>query len=239
MSTVLRYPAGWRAEPSALSVDEEWFVLEGTLTVGAVTYGKHDYAHLPAGYARAAMGSPVGAVVLTFFSAAVELCAPFIYEPSRLVERLDTRGMAGQTGKRAHMNSGEWDPSGTLHKTLFVDPANGDRTWLIGLMPTWSSAKTETHPVVEEEFAILGDICFPMGVMQAGGYFWRPPGIEHGPFATWGGTLHLCRAKGGAFATVWGQSDGPVWTPAFNPILPPAYRRMLDAAGPTDREPNH
>jgi hypothetical protein len=239
MSTVLRYPPSWRdVGPTALTVDEELFVLEGRLLVNGRVYGKHAYGHLPAGYVRTDASTEGGAVVLTFFSG-VPAEGTAAVDPRRVVEALDTRRLAGQTGKRSHMNSGDWDPSGTLHKTLFHDPVTGDRTWLIGLMPMWSSAKTETHPVVEEEFAILGDICFPMGVMQAGGYFWRPPGIEHGPFATWGGTLHLCRAKGGAFATVWGESDGPVWEPPFAPILPPAYRAMLDAAGAVDREPNY
>jgi len=240
LSTVLRYPAGWRSgSPGSLRADEELFVLEGELSINGLAYRKHDYAQLPAGYPRRSMGSDAGAVVLTFFSAAPLAADPTAFPPARLVERLDTRRMPAERGKRAHMRSGDFDPSGTLHKTLYLDPESGDRTWLIGLMPMWSSARTERHPVVEEEFAILGDVCFPMGVMQAGGYFWRPPGIEHGPFASWGGALHLCRAKGGPFATTWGGSDGPDWTPRFRPVLPQAYRRMLETAGRVDREPNY
>jgi hypothetical protein len=239
LSTVLRYPRGYaEAEPMALAADEEVFVLEGALDINGKAYPKHGYGHLPAGYAHTIRSTP-GAVVLTFFSAAPTRAEASAYDPARLVEALDTCRMPGHTGKRAHMNTGEWDPSGTVHKSLFHDPLTGDRTWLIGLMPTWSSSRTEVHPVAEEEFAVLGDICFPMGVMQAGGYFWRPPGIAHGPFATWGGTLHLCRGKGGTYATTWGESREPQWNPPFEPILPPDYRRMLDAAGRVDREPNY
>jgi hypothetical protein len=243
-STQLRYPPEWSsAAPHYLDVDEEFFVLEGSLEINGRIYGKHDYAHLPAGYHRQSMSSARGAVVLTFFSGDVhaltaESQGP-MYDVRLLVEHLETRQMEGQTGARKHMNTGDWDPSGTIHKPLFHNPDTGERTWLIGLMPYWSSPRTEIHPVVEEEFAILGDICFPMGVMRDGGYFWRPPGIEHGPFATWGGTLHLCRCKGGPFATEWNDSDGPKWDAPYEPILPPGYRAHLDAAHDYDREPNY
>ncbi|MEQ9444688.1 MAG: DUF4437 domain-containing protein [Rhodospirillaceae bacterium] len=243
-STQLRYSAGWRAADSHyLTVDEELFVLEGALEINGQRYGKHDYAHLPAGYHRASMSSDAGAVVLTFFSGEVRSIPSdtrgAMYDDALLVEHLNTRAMEGQTGQRKHMNSGDWDPSGTLHKPLFHNPHTGERSWLIGLMPYWSSARTETHPVVEEEFAILGDICFPMGVMRDGGYFWRPPGIEHGPFATWGGTLHLCRCKGGPFATAWNDSPGPNWGAAYAPILPADYQAHVEAARDYDREPNY
>lgn len=243
-STQLRYAPGWSSgEPHYLDVHEELFVLEGALEINGRTYDKHAYAHLPAGYLRKSMTSASGAVVLTFFSgeahATVADKPSDMFDDRLLVEHIDTRTMGGQTGKRDHMKSGDWDPSGTIHKKLFQHPDTGELTWLIGLMPYWSTPRTEIHPVVEEEFAILGDICFPMGVMRDGGYFWRPPGIEHGPFATWGGTLHLCRCKGGPFATEWNESDGPDWNAAYDPILPAEYKAHVDAAHDYDREPNY
>jgi hypothetical protein len=241
MSTVLRYPPGWRRDQGhALSVDEEIFVLEGALEINGRSYGKHFYGHLPADYLRRSMTSATGAVVLTFFSGepATRATSTSDWDARRTVEGLDTRAMPGVTGRRKHMNSGAWDPSGTIHKSLYADPDTGERTWLIGMMPYWSSTKAEVHPVCEEEFAILGDICFPMGVMRDGGYFWRPPGIKHGPFATWGGALHLCRCKGGPFATEWVETDGPDWTPPHAPILPEPYATWTKAAE-ANREPNH
>ena len=241
-STVLRYPAGWHeSQHFALEVDEEIFVLDGSLTINDHIYGKHFYGHLPQGYGRKNMSSFSGAVVLTFFSGLP--VAHVIQNPEwdrrRVVERLDTRAMLGTTGQRKHMKSGDWDPSGTVHKTLYVDPVTGERTWLIGMMPYWWSNKAEVHPVAEEEFAILGDICFPLGVMRDGGYFWRPPGIQHGPFATWGGALHLCRCKGGPFATEWVETDGPDWTPPYTPILPEPYATWTKMAAVTNHEPNY
>jgi len=239
-STILKYPPGWQQRaPGTLAADEEFFVLEGALEINGAIYGKHAYAHLPAGYTRRSMSSAGGAVVLTFFSAEPTAVSPRDFDPRRLVEHLDTRRMPGLTGKRPHMNSGDWDPSGTIHKSLYADPDTGERTWLIGMMPYWWTNKAEIHPVAEEEFAIMGDICFPIGVMRAGGYFWRPPGIRHGPFATWGGALHLCRCKGGAFATTWVETDGPDWDPPYTPILDDRTRALLERAPDYNREPGY
>jgi hypothetical protein len=77
-----------------------------------------------------------------------------------------------------------------------------------------------------------------MGVMRPGGYFWRPPGIQHGPFATWGGALHLCRCKGGPFATEWVETSGPNWTPTYAPILPEPYASWTRQHN-FDIEPNY
>lgn len=243
-SLQVRYPPGWSAAgPHYVDADEELFVLEGSLEINGRVYGKHDYGHLPAGYCRMSMTSPSGAVVLTFLNGPAQAVSAdshgSMYDERLLVEHIDTRRMEGETGKRKHMNSGDWDPSGTIHKKLFHHPDTGELTWLIGMMPYWSTPRTEIHPVVEEEFAILGDICFPIGMMRDGGYFWRPPGIEHGPFATWGGCLHLCRCRGGAFATEWNESDGPDWTPEYKPILPPDYQNHVKAAKNFDCEPNY
>ena len=243
-STQLRYPPGWqRNEPEYLLEDEEFFVLEGSLQINGRLYTKHHYAHLPKGYLRNTQSSATGAVVLTFFSgepkAVVADEAGTMFDPRRLVEQVDTLKAPAMTMVADEMDTPDWDPTGSFHKSLFEDPYTGERTWLIGMMPHWSTDLCETHPVVEEEFAVLGDLCFPMGVFRDGGYFWRPPGIEHGPFCTWGGALHLIRCKGGPFATEWTQSTGPVWDPEYDPILPEDYRQYAAKSAEYDREPGY
>ena len=243
-STQLRYPPGYvRSEPEYLTADEELFVLEGTLEINGQRFSKHHYAHLPKGYLRSSQSSTHGAVVLTFFD-----CEPIGetgdspgpgFDATRLVEHIDTLRHPAMTAVAEEMNTPDWDPTGTFHKTLYEDPYSGERTWLIGMMPHWSTTLCETHPVVEEEFSILGDLCFPMGTFRDGAYFWRPPGIEHGPFATWGGTLHLVRCKGGPFATTWSESPGPVWHPKYEPILPSGYTNDSATMSSLDREPNY
>lgn len=235
-STQIRYPVGYaRTEPEILLADEELFVLEGSIEINGQTYGKHFYAHLPKGYLRKTQGSKTGAVVLTFFSGEPKAekadAQPDDFDESRLVEHLDTLNMEGMQLVGEDFNTPGWDPTGSVHKGLYQDPYTKERTWLVGMMPYWKTTFTEVHPCVEEEYSILGDLCLPNGMFRDGAYFWRPPGIEHGPFGTWGGTLHLCRARGGEFATEMKPHPGPTWHPDYDPVLPPEYQEHVRAAG--------
>jgi hypothetical protein len=229
-SLILQYPPGWQQTAQTLNADEEFIVLSGELCMDAARYGKHCYAHWPAGFRRGALRSDNGAEVLTFFSQHPHPTAPSTahHDPARLVLRLDTRAMPGHIGPRAHMNSSGFQYGGTVHKLLFADPLTNDKTWLAGLAPDWRCDTVEVHPVAEEEFALAGDIHMPNGVMLEGAYFWRPPGIPHGPFGTVGGTLHLCRGKGGLYSTRFEAATEPfAWDRPFRPILPSDYRGYL------------
>ena len=197
-SLIIKYPPGWnRPQVESIDADEELFVLEGSLEISGVTYGKHDYGHLPVGFPRTGAASPGGAVVLTFFSATPSARAGAAdYDERRLVRHVDTRKQSAHQGARKHMASEGFAHTGTVHKSLFHDPDTDERSWLVGLPPYWSMTTAETHPVCEEEFAIYGDICMPNGVMHPGAYFWRPEFVQHGPFGTVGGTLPFLPRQG-------------------------------------------
>ena len=221
-SLIVHYPAGWSVDEQALAADEELFVLDGALELDGRRLGPHCYAHLPRGFNRRRLASPSGARVITFFSDSPQPAGPARFDPARLVSGLDTRRMDGMTGPRKHMASEGFRFEGTVHKLLFDDPETGDKTWIAGLMPYWHSDLIETHPVCEEEFALSGDVHLPCGIMREGSYFWRPANVPHGPFGTTGGTLHLCRGKGGRFSTRFETSTTPfAWDPPYDPILPP------------------
>ena len=242
-STMVRYAPGWqRTEPEYLDVDEEFLVLEGEFEINGNIYRKHDYAHLPSGYLRTSQSSAKGGVLLTFFSgephAVPSDTAGNTFDKARLVEHINSLTHERTTAVATKMKTPGWDPTGSFHKILYDDPYTGERTWIIGMMPHWQTSLCEIHPVVEEEFAILGDLCFPFGNFRDGAYFWRPPGIQHGPFASWGGALHLVRCKGGPFATEWVESPGPEWYPDYDPILPPDYQQYVDGYS-NAREPNY
>src|SRR4051794_10805647 len=64
LSAVVRCRPGWQGAEGALGADEEFYVLDGALQIGAETYKADSYAFLPVGLARAGMGSPGGATVL-------------------------------------------------------------------------------------------------------------------------------------------------------------------------------
>jgi len=228
-SLILSYPEHYHRDAEILSVDEELIVLSGEIEIGGVVYSRHCYAHLPRGFLRTSLHSTGGAEVLTFFSAAPRVTATDArasseHDPARLVRRIDTRALDGQKGPRSHMRSEGFEHGGTVHKLLFDDPLTQDKTWIAGLMPYWRCETVERHPVCEEEFALAGDIHMPNGVMYEDAYFWRPADVAHGPFGTLGGTIHLCRGKGGVYSTRFSRAEQPfTWDAPYRPVLPDQY----------------
>ncbi len=217
-SLLVRYPARWRQDVGgALAVDEEFLVLGGALMIGEQVYGEKAYAHLPAGYARGAMMSEAGAVVLTFFSGRPVGTAGMGFDPSRLVEHLDAFSVS-YTGK-FHPEF----PPGAGRKVLYEDPVTHDQSWILGTLPMRWAERAEVHPVVEEMYLLAGESHGNRGVMRPGAYFWRPPGIPHGPYGTLTGNLYFFRTKGGPLQTEYVDSPKPFrWWPEYDPALPEA-----------------
>ena len=104
---------------------------------------------------------------------------------------------------------------------LRPDTPSGERTWLLRLDTDepYELNGIERHPCVEEMYLIDGDIHMHTGVLTKGAYFWRPPGIAHGPMGSKNGFVALFRAKEGPFETEWTTSDGVIpWNAPYNPI---------------------
>lgn len=236
-SVILRYPAGWAMDHTHhLDSDEELFVLSGALMIGDVTYGAGDYAYLPAGYVRTGMSSSEGADVLTFFEGAhINVPGPApdgAFDSRKLVERVRTR----------HVDWGSaTDPKvaapGVKRLGLRKDAKTGDTTWMLDIDATGMGGEVnrlETHPVVEEVFLLSGEFHMPMGVLKEGAYFWRPPGIAHGPVGTKTGALGFFRCKGGPLTTEWSDESYPVqWDAPYVPILPDSTRdNLVDSYDP-------
>jgi hypothetical protein len=222
-SLVVRYPAGWnQSGEQRLAADEELFVLDGELLINDRRFGLHSYAYLPAGYRRLTAVSPAGAVVLTFFSATPSL-DPSLPDPNPvatgLVEYLDVVGMPWEFRPHAQMRPG------CGRKSLRQDPRTGDETWLLtspphGVPPGGQGAQ-ETHPTVEEVFVLIGDLHGNCGVMRPGAYFWRPPGILHGPYGSRLGATSLYRTKGGPLVGNWTTEKIPFrFDPPYHPVIP-------------------
>ena len=233
ITALYRYPAGWRIDrPHHLTCDEEFYVIVGELAVGGVTYRPGDYAFLPAGMPRPEMSSDKGAVVLTFFEGPQKCVhgeAPGdLYDPARLIARIPTAEMPWD---------GPSDPviAATMQnvgkKALRRDPKTGDSTWMLHTgaddPAKLTQARIEVHPVVEEVFLLDGEITMNMGTMRRGGYFWRPPGIPHGPFGTKDGLTGFFRCKGGPLTTSWSDKPQHIdWDPAYNPVVSPDLREV-------------
>lgn len=236
-SAIIRYPPGWVLDEEHHVVgEEEFFVLEGGLTIDDHAFAPYGYGFLPAGFPRRHMAAPNGAAVLTFFNG-----------PPRRVAGV---GTVGTTGAIVVTDSDQipWITdfehglvgAGIAIKFLRHDEESGERTWLLrragdrreDLPPT---GKVETHPCVEEFFLLEGSLGWPQGLMRPGAYFWRPPGIAHGPGASLTGFLGLFRSREGPFLTDWSAEERPrPFDPAYNPTLPPplAHHAAAPYQGP-------
>ena len=190
-TAILRFPAGWQQDGSgALSVDEEFFVLDGSLDLNDQSYGLHCYAHLPAGYKRESASSTDGADVIAFFSSEPEFSQaegqPESYTADQAVPFLDTFEMPWHS---ENMDP-EYGDAGLCWKILRHDEKTRDVTMLVSSRPHfhpkgWRGPQ-EIHDCVEETFVLSGDYLGDRGILEAGAYFWRPPGLKHGPYGSRG-----------------------------------------------------
>ncbi len=233
-STLIRYPAGWeRAEPEALSTEEELYVLEGSLEINGRTYKRDCYACFPAGYVRRSARSANGCVALTFFDGEPRTSDDLsnTYDPEDLIEFIDTFDMKWDSttadptlewmGNRRKVL--KWDREHDQKQTfLFTTPPH--------IYPENWACPTLTHPCVEESFMISGEITGPYGKMTRGAYFWRPEEKPHGPFGTRGGGFSLIRFKYGKHVNVWGKDDVPYnFDFPYKPELPDHLAHLGDA----------
>jgi hypothetical protein len=225
-SVLLRYPAGYRLPATALGVDEELLVLDGSLDVGGRHYGPYAYAHWPRGFNAGERLSRDGAVVLGFYSGPPQPAAAE-FDAQRLVEHLDALEVP-YTG-----NFHPEFPPGAGRKLLYTDPVTGEASWILGTLPMRWAERSEVHPTVEEMYLLSGESHGDRGVMRPGAYFWRPGGIPHGPYGTLTGNLYFFRTRGGGLQTEYVDPRRPFrWWPEYDPALPDV---MQPFAGETER----
>lgn len=229
-TALMRYPAGWSREgPEHLLADEEFYVLDGTLRMDARTYQADHYAFLPAGWTRAGMASPDGCVVLAFYDREPTLVEgpgdPAVRQSPRAIECLDAAAMPWDMT----LNDPKLRHLGISRKNLRTDPETGERSFLSLILPqavpSGGKGPQEIHPVVEEAYVIAGSLTGPHGTMYPGAYFWRPPGIPHGPFGARWGAVSLIRFVGGRHVNEWTQAEAPFdFATPYQPVLPEPLR---------------
>jgi len=225
-SVLLRYPAGWRRTgPEHLSAAHELFVLDGELEISGLRYGIDNYAYLPAGTTHHNWGSRNGAVVLTFFDGAPMGSAG----EGRVVANPDAPAVP-----RIDLHDVPWSSEGIDPDVMFLRLAKkmlrhnaktGDATFVLECgghthPKDWRERQLK-HPCVEEMFLLSGDIVGERGVMVAGAYFWRPPGLWHGPFGSRGGNQCLIRFVDGRHVNIWSEEALAFsFNPPHMPVLP-------------------
>ncbi len=234
-TAILRYPSGFQGDAGFLTADEEFFVIDGGLEIGDWACGTHTYGFLPAHHPRGPMRSVRGAAVLTFFEAAP------VAQRGTSAKAFDARKLVAPFDSYV----APWgEPLGdkllrstVKYKWLRQDPDNGEQTWISSAPPGYRhegfESPMETHPYVEEMFMLAGELCGNTGRMTPGAYFWRPPGIRHGPYETRLGNFCFFRFKGGPITIDWSADkirytfDAP-----YRPALPPDFREHV--ANPAD-----
>lgn len=225
-SMLVRYPPGFVGRLGTMPAgDEEIFVLAGSLRIGEREYGQHFYGYLAQGRADPVV-SAAGAIVLTFISEP----GPD-GEEGESIEALDTTGMRWD---RSNIDPNV-DHLNTARKNLRLDPAGRCRSYLLagypqGIPPS-ASGRLERHPHVEEFFVVYGDLACSVGVMRAGAYSWRPPGVWHGLDCTRSGFLIFFRSPGvNRNQNEWSDSLHPItWERRHAPKLPPELERRFSA----------
>ena len=220
-SALIRYPPGWSREgDNRIVAAEEFYVLDGELRVDDLVFSHDCYGYFPAHYRHQAMSAPRGAVVLTFFNQ-----EPSLSDSNATPDREAIRIDALHTPWDMTLNDPKLAHLGISRKDLRTDPETGERTFLSMVLPHSEPPGLEgpqaSHPVVEEAYIVSGSLTGPQGTMAPGAYFWRPPGIAHGPFGTRWGCVSLIRFVGGKHVNEWSETNAPFSFKApYDPILP-------------------
>lgn len=234
-SVLLRYPAGWQQDGEVHSTaGEEFYVLDGSMTINDQTYGLDHFAYLPAGYIRSSASSETGCDVITFFDAEPKVVAGApadgTYDVSDAIVCLNPHDIPWSVeGMDPY-----YGDNGMQWKMLHFEPETNAATVLVTVPPQWHpdnwQGPQEIHDCMEEAFILAGDLHTHNGVFHPGMYFYRPPRIHHGPFATRFGSLMLVRVDG-ILENNWTKEETKVSLyPKHKPFLPEDLKKVAGDA---------
>lgn len=209
-SLVLKLEAGW-SRPAGFSYTEmELFVVDGNVDFGGQPYGPGRYLWVPAGVALPPMRAPRGARLLAFYNYG---------EPTFVVSEVDHPGAfrAGLLDLDCYHGM-QWNSiprkspgvaPGCMTKVLRVDPVTKACTFLYCMTPNFWQDNISYHDCCEESYHIWGTSwMMQFGYLPTGGYFFRPPYINHGAFAS----RHGCIALGRTDAELFNYFHFNPWT---------------------------
>ncbi|SEK81177.1 ChrR Cupin-like domain-containing protein [Colwellia chukchiensis] len=224
---IFKYSAGWlEQEAYWLDSEEEFFVLKGEITINGVRYGEGYYGYFPANYLRKTLKANKDTVIIRFIDQSPKAikyqCGDLVPEVTKAaIEGINTFDMHWDKGeldkKLAHLDFGR--------KILRIDDTTKAKTFLYMVSPqtyppNWCGPR-EHHPTVEESFCVTGTLAGNHGVMRTGAYFWRPPGIPHGPYGSRTGCVLLIRFVGGEHINHWSDENYPfIFDAKYAPVLP-------------------
>lgn len=217
----MRFDAGYSRKPGMSYADVEIFVLTGAMKVGDQICGEGHYLFVPAGYALGAIDVPEGCEALVMYNDS---------EPS-FVESDTHHALCLKEGF-VSTNAYEDAPwavanlvtpsvaSGCMIKVLHYDVLSEALSFIYCMTPQFAQDNISYHDCCEESYHIWGTSwMMQFGDLPTGGYFWRPPYIDHGAF----------RSKFGTIA--FGRTDSKLHNYFhFNPWSNPDENRLRAAA---------
>ena len=194
-SLKVRFNAGYSRKPGMSYSDMELFVLGGTMQLGDQVIGEGHYLFVPAGMALPAITSEDGCETLVFFNDA----EPHWQESD---EHHELTLKAGYVSLNTYYDApwSGWSivsPSvatGCMIKLLRYDPLTEAMPFLYCMTPEFMQDNISYHDCGEESYHIWGTSwMMQFGDLPTGGYFWRPPYINHGSFRSKLGCIALGR----------------------------------------------
>lgn len=188
-----------------LAAEADIYVLSGGGVCNGEPIGVNDYVHVAAG-ARVDLVPGVRGLVLY---------AGFWATPTFGPGDGDQGAVSVTHTERLEWTPATWSgevalAAGAMLKTLRED----DRAYiyLAAMMPGWRSESEEAHPVYEESYKVYGDVLMgSRGVMREGSYFFRSPGVFHGPLYSRGGTMSFIRSDATTTTEYRDPPPGGAW----------------------------
>ena len=191
----VKFNGGFKRPPGLSYSDAEIFLLNGEMIVGGKRCIEGHYFFIPAGVTMGAIEVPQGCEALVYFNdsephfeASAEnhhfaLAAGFIS-----VNSYEDRPWA--SGSIVSPSTA----TGVMLKLLRYDPLTEAMTFLYCMSPEYMQDNISYHDCSEESYHIWGTSwMMQFGELPTGGYFWRPPFINHGSFRSKQGCIALGR----------------------------------------------
>jgi hypothetical protein len=192
-------------QTGVLAAEADVYVLAGGGVLNGRAIGVDDYVHIAAG-SRVDLRPGVRGLVL--------YCG-FWTAPAFGPGDGDEGGVSVTHPELLRWTPATWSGEvelapGAMLKMLRED----DRAYiyLAAMMPGWRSEAEEAHPVYEESYKIYGDVLMgARGVMREGSYFFRSPGVFHGPLYSRGGTMSFIRSDAATTTEYRDPAPGGAW----------------------------
>ena len=193
-SLVVRFESGWRRPAGFSWTEMEFMLLAGEMRFGERIVRPGHYLWVPAGVSLPPMEVSRDARALLFYNYGEPS-----FEPS--AEDHDEASRAGLVELNAYDDlqwvAGTRMPAvapGCFVKILRLDPLTKAYTFLYCMTPNFWQDNISYHDCAEESYHIWGTSwMMQFGELPTGGYFWRPPYINHGAFASQLGCIALGR----------------------------------------------